>query len=131
MSHFLGFLSDEDLKMNMMKADSLVFVRPDDITAAAAFPTRLPEYLVTGRPVITAGVGDIPEYLQDEKDAMVATPCTPKNIAEKIEKLMQMPDRGTQIGRNGFQRASEVFNAKSRTQEIYEFFKLLKAAKAL
>ena len=70
---------------------------------------------MTGRPVVTAGVGDIPEYLQDEKDAMVATPCTPKNIAGKIEKLMQLSDRGAQIGQNGFQRASEVFNAKSRT----------------
>ena len=120
---FLGYLSDDDLKIKLKEANALVFVRPNDVTAAAAFPTRLPEYLVTSRPVVAAGVGDIPEYLQDERDAILVSPCTPQNLAHKIEKLMQLPDKGAQIGLNGFQIAQQAFNAKTLTKEIYDFLK--------
>lgn len=118
---FLGRVSDDEVTRRLGTADVLLFVRPDDLTARAAFPTRLPEYLVSGTPVIAAGVGDIPIYLRDGVDAMVVKPCTAENIAGKIESLMKMPDRGLAIGRSGFERASECFNYKARTAEIARF----------
>jgi len=118
---FLGRVSDEEVVRRLQSADALVFPRINDISSRAAFPTRLPEYLVSGRPVITAGVGDIPEYLRDGIDAMVVSPCNAETIAQRIEDLMKMPDRGKSIGANGFERAREFFNYKTRTKQIFEF----------
>jgi glycosyltransferase involved in cell wall biosynthesis len=126
---FLGRVSDEEVKKRLAETDALLFVRPDDITAKAAFPTRLPEYLITGNPVITAGVGDIPHYLRDGIDALVVKPCIADKIAEKIITLIQMPDKGKAIGLSGFDCANKYFNYKTRTMEILEFMEMLRKKK--
>jgi Glycosyltransferase len=123
---FLGRVSDEDVIRILTTADALLLVRPDDVVTRAAFPTRLPEYLTSGTPVIITGVGDIPKYLRDGIDGMVIGSCTPEAIAERIEMLMNMPDRGRRIAEGGFECAKKNFDYKSRTKEILEFIETLK-----
>ena len=126
---FLGRVSDEEVVRRITTANALLLIRPDDIVTRAAFPTRLPEYLTSGTPVIVTGIGDIPKYLRDGFDGMVIGSCAPEAIAERIEMLMNMPDRGWRIAEGGFECAKKNFNYKSRTREILEFIETLKSRK--
>lgn len=122
---FTGHVDDAEVVKRLNSANALLFVRPDDICAKAAFPTRLPEYLITGRPVIVSGVGDIPMYLRNGIDAMIVKQCTPSAIAEQIERLINMNDWGQSIGIAGFKQAKKFFDYKTRANEIYNFIQEL------
>jgi glycosyltransferase involved in cell wall biosynthesis len=122
---FRGRVSDSEVKSYLSKADGLIFIRADNIMAKAAFPTRLPEYLVSGKPVVAAGVGDIPAYLRDGVDAVIIFPVTIDKIAQGIERLVQMPDKGASIGISGFHQAERFFDYRTRTRQILEFAKSL------
>lgn len=123
---FAGRVSEQELDHNMKNADAFLFVRPDDLSARAAFPTRLPEYLTRAKPVITAGVGDIPEYLKDKEDACVLRPCNSENIAQTVEWLISNPAKARDIGLSGYEKAKRYFNYKEETHKLFEFIHQIK-----
>ena len=118
---FYGRVSDEEVKNRICSSDALIFVRKDCSAAKAAFPTRIPEYLVSGIPVIASAVTDIPYYLKDGKDAMLISECSPEGIFRKIKQLIELPDRGISIGRSGFNAARKHFDYLTRAKQINDF----------
>ena len=48
--------------------------RPDSRQARGGFPTKLGEYLATGKPVCVTKVGEITVYLEDNVSAFLAEP---------------------------------------------------------
>ncbi len=57
-----GYLSSDQLKEKLLRADLLINPRPPDRGAAAmSFPSKLIEYLAVGRPVLTTRISSIPE----------------------------------------------------------------------
>jgi len=65
--HFVGQLSRTDVPAYLVGAKVLVLARPTSIVADAGFPSKLTEYLSTGKPVLVTRVGDIPYILKIEK----------------------------------------------------------------
>lgn len=118
---FWGRVSDEDVRRHLMESDALVFTRLSGRPGDAAFPTRLPEYLLTGKPVITSAVSDIGEYLADGVDALVIAPDDSTALAEAIGKLVTRPDRGRSIGAAGQAKCAQCFHYATRAREIAEF----------
>ena len=115
---FRGYLPDDEVTRALVSSDALLFARPDDTCAKAAFPTRLPEYLVSGRPVIAAAVGDIPKYLRHGTDALLFPSGRSETIADHIGHLIALPDHGEAIGRSGFERARQCFNSETNTEKL-------------
>jgi glycosyltransferase involved in cell wall biosynthesis len=118
---FWGRVSDAEVQERLIDSDALLFSRRSGRQAQAAFPTRLPEFLITGRPVISSAVGDIPEFLEDGRDAILVQPDNAASLASGIERLMREPDRGRRIGLNGFRKCHEHFHARSRGRETSAF----------
>ena len=56
----------------LCNAKLLALARPDSIQAQGGFPTKLGEYLATGRPVVVTKVGEIPDYLEDGVNAFLS-----------------------------------------------------------
>lgn len=118
---FVGRVPDNEVPIRLWQSDCLILARPYDRSADAAFPTRLAEYLVSGRPVIVTAVGDIPRYFRDGTDAMIVEPGNPRAIADRIEVLMKMPDWGDTIGKSGRRRALEFFDYRVHAARILDF----------
>lgn len=110
---FLGRVSDENYLSTLCTAHCLVLPRPDCQTVRAAFPTRLPEFLSTGRPVLTTYVPDIPRYLDAGIHAEILTEDTSNALADGILRLWKNPARAKEIGRAGRRRGLEVFDYRS------------------
>ena len=125
---FLGRISDQGVRDLLVGSDALLFTRLSGQPGQAAFPTRLPEYLMTSRPVISSRISDIPLYLEDRRDAILIQPDSDQSLAEGIIRLLAMPDRGTAIGLNGRQRCRECFDYRSRCVQIADFLTGLRAA---
>lgn len=74
-----GFVGPDELLAHAMAADVLINTRPPTAAfAVASFPSKLIEYLATGRPVLTTRIASIPPDLADaffyiEDDGVEAT----------------------------------------------------------
>ncbi|CAH7210006.1 putative Glycosyltransferase involved in cell wall biosynthesis [Vibrio chagasii] len=63
---FLGRLPHQEVISRLFFSDALILARPNNQQAQGGFPSKLGEYLSTGKPVICTDVGDIREVFGDE-----------------------------------------------------------------
>jgi glycosyltransferase involved in cell wall biosynthesis len=83
-----GFLSTDSLITAMSAADILVEPKIDDEENQAAFPQKLAEYLAMGKPIVASAIGDIPEFLHDQYDALLCRPGDPDSLATALRQLL-------------------------------------------
>ena len=118
---FLGRVSDEEYLSQLASAHCLVLPRPECQIVKAAFPTRLPEFLSTGRPVLTTNVPDVPQYLDAGIHAEIVSGDTTNALASGILRLWQDPERALRIGLAGQNRGRQVFDYRHYMQKLSDF----------
>jgi len=118
---FLGSLSDAALAAHLASADGLLLTRRDARTEEMSFPTRLVEYLRTGRPVFVSNVGDISRYLSHGTEAVLLDPGDARKVAAAIAKVALRPDRGAEIGRRGREAGARHFDRRRHAARLLEF----------
>lgn len=87
--YYGGFVSSDELVPELLHADLLINPRPThDAFAAMSFPSKLIEYLATGRPVLTTRIVSIPDtyipyfsFIVDESS---------EGIREAIKNIMEI-----------------------------------------
>ena len=118
---FHGRVNDDALPALLIKADAFILLRRKCHETHASFPTRLPELLLSGIPVITSNVGDIPEYLTDGVNALLIPPEDPATLAESIISLANDPDRRYELGYNGRRIALKSFSYRKYAIRLIQF----------
>jgi len=116
---FTGIVSAKDIPQMLKNAQILALDRPDNIQAKYGFPTKLGEYLLTENPVVVTRVGDIPRFLTDKENALLAKPDDPEDFAKQMDWVVDNSDESLRIGRNGAQIAMNCFNSKIETGKLY------------
>jgi glycosyltransferase involved in cell wall biosynthesis len=119
--HFHGRISDDELYSYLQMADALLLIKMGDPISQAAFPTRLPELLLTGRPVITTNVGDVSEYLHDNVHVIIPPAGDVRAIADRVITLIKERGLGEEIGIQGRKRAIEVFSYQAYVYQFLNF----------
>lgn len=119
----LGFLKDEELK-GVLKASSVLLLPmwSAQERSQCRFPTKLALYLASGRPVVTAPVGEIPRYLTADKSVAFYDDRRPSTLIEKLEGLLNNPEWATSIGAGGHTIARQYFDFKKYERIIRSFF---------
>lgn len=118
---FKGRVPDESYISILSESTCLVLPRPNVQVVRASFPTRLPEFLSTGRPVLTTNVPDVPLYLEENKDAVIVSGDSTEALAEGILYIWKDPERAERIGKAGQKRGQKEFDYLRRTNTIYKF----------
>lgn len=90
-----------DLSAWLLAADALVLCRPLSRQASYGFPTKLVEYLSTGRPVIVTATSDIGYYLRDGVSAFLVPPNDLSAFAQAMRRAESDRDSAAQIGQGG------------------------------
>ena len=104
-----GLLQRDEVVRIINSAYCLALARPDNLQAKYGFPTKLGEYLSTGRPVIVTGVGDIPLFLRDGHNAYVAQPGDLNDFVAKLSSCLSNPNEASVIGERGKELSQTVF----------------------
>lgn len=117
-----GWLSEEEYLHCLAESDAFILLRPDTNEARACFPSRLPEFLRAGRPVIISEVGDVSRYLEHRQSAWLVSPgrCT-QETADAIERLAREPALAATIGTNGRAAFETFFDYRVHTDGLAEF----------
>ncbi len=113
-----GFMDADRLKTLSASATAWIWLRAYDRSGRAAFPTRLPEFLLSARPVLVSMVGDMGEYLTDGVDVMAVKQNHPRAVASSMAALCA--DRGLahRIGSQGAVTAQQKFSIQTWGREL-------------
>ena len=79
----------------------------------ARFPSKLADYLYSGRPVVTSAIGEINKYLRDGNSAFLANPGDINEFAQKISDAVSSKSRNI-VGVNGKQVAESEFSIRTQ-----------------
>jgi len=117
---FLGKKNAEEVPSILLNSDFLVLARPNSSQAKAGFPTKLGEYLASGKPVIITITGEIPKYLTDKESAYLSKPDDIVDFADKLVYALS-DENAEKIGREGYKIARNNFNYQLYGKKLFDF----------
>lgn len=107
--NYHGFVAQDELVPHVLGSDLLINTRPSkESFAMASFPSKLIEYLASGRPVLTTRMAAIPDDLSDAFHYIDDE--TPDGIAAAIRKISEMDPH---------ERNARALEAKTRVLNLY------------
>lgn len=116
---YKGFLSSDEYHRTLNSCDIFCVIRDDSDAANSGFPSKLAEFLATGRAVIVSRVGDVPNFLRDKENALLIQPGSIEDLVKSIKFLLDNPNQIDQIGKKGREVALKAFNNLIESEKLY------------
>lgn len=115
---FTGRVPSGDMPQILKDATILALARPDNLQAQNGFPTKLGEYLATANPVVVTSVGDIPLFIHNKDNGLLAKPGDENDfakqlcwVADNLVEAIEMGNRGKELVDKSFSSKEEVKKA--------------------
>ncbi len=122
---FTGVVGRDEMPGIFQRSRILALARPESKQAEGGFPTKLGEYLAAERLVVITAVGDIPDYLTDGENALLAEPGSVESFAGKLEEGWSDPARARSMAAEGRKLAESTFDYRVQGLRIYHWVKSL------
>jgi glycosyltransferase involved in cell wall biosynthesis len=94
-------------------ADIFVFPSHDE-----GFPRVLYEAMALGIPIVTTFVGGIPNVMKDGENCLRIAVKDPKDIADKLQRLVANPELQTRLAASAHQSVSELMKTWQRSHAV-------------
>jgi len=125
--HFLGFLSEKELRQAYMDCD--IFVLPS-VARSEAFGIVQIEAMACGKPVINTDLpSGVPYVSLDGKTGITVPPSDEKALAEAINTLVSDKELRESCGRAAAERVSSEFHEKEVIKRLYSVLSERRAGK--
>ena len=118
-----GYVTRSELLAQYRQAAALLVPLHDDIVSRARFPSKIGEYLASGRPVVTTQIGEIGRFLRDGETAFVAETPDVEEFAAKMVDALDDPASAARIGAAGRRVAEKHFQYDLHAERLHAFFK--------
>jgi glycosyltransferase involved in cell wall biosynthesis len=112
---FLGKVNSSYVPYVLCNAKVLVSLRPPSSQAFYGFPTKIIEYLLSGKPVVTSITGELNKYMIDKENCFITT-GSKDNVIETIQLVLADNILANRIGANGRNLVLKEFNAETIAQ---------------
>lgn len=119
---FRGRVDSSKMPAVLLEADCLIMAPPTDFDSGG-FPTKLGEFLATGKPVICTKVSEIPLYLNSE-NCVLLEPDNHSAMVNAICDVVNNYKAYENIGINGRKVALKHFNVETYVDGLIKFLKL-------
>jgi glycosyltransferase involved in cell wall biosynthesis len=119
---FTGLLAQHETPAYLSACDLCVspHVPNADGTAFFGSPTKLFEYLATGRPVLASDLGQIGEVLDHERNALLVPPGDVGALVDGLVRLAEDPALRERLGSEGVNDARARFSWTAHVQRILD-----------
>lgn len=118
---FWGNVERDKIPELLCNAKILALARPSSLQSSGGFPTKLGEYLSTGKPVVVTSVGEIPIYLKDNENAFLVAPDDNQAFARKIEFIIENYEFALEVAKKGKRLTEDIFNYKVQSERIHNY----------
>lgn len=118
---FTGEVTSEEMPSLLKNASILALSRPDSVQARNGFPTKLGEYLATGNPVVVTNVGEIPLFIKDKYNGIIANESDVVDFAEKLVWVADNPKEAHEIGLKGKDLVNSEFSNIKQSEKVLSY----------
>jgi glycosyltransferase involved in cell wall biosynthesis len=125
-----GLMSRERLLDAYRDCAALLLPMKDEPRSLARCPTKLGEYLASGRPVVATGIGELGLLLSDGKNAFLTEPGNVRSFADAVLTVLRDPEHACAVGRDGRAFAEQVLDYRRYSGPLCEFFTAVCAKRA-
>lgn len=115
---YKGFVPSADYQDLLNSCEIFCVIRDNSGAANTGFPSKLAEYLATGKAVIVTNVGDVASYLVDKENALLVPPEDLGALVSAIRYLINNPEQVNVIGSKGRAVAIDRFNSRIESQKL-------------
>lgn len=122
--HFLGNISESNLLAYQKYCRMLVINKHINDQNLHNFPTKLGEFLILERPVITTGVGEMGKYLKHNENSIIVPVNNVPALANAILYILNNPEVSKRLAENGKITAQTHFNFMIQGKRLAEFLNL-------
>jgi glycosyltransferase involved in cell wall biosynthesis len=123
---FTGRIGASDMPRILCGAKMLALARPDNEQSKYGFPTKLGEYLATGKPVVVTDVGEIGLFLKDKINCRLCKPGDVHDFTEKMKWVAENYEEALEIGRMGQKLVKAEFSCVEQCKSVLSFYNKLK-----
>jgi glycosyltransferase involved in cell wall biosynthesis len=128
---FAGAVPRSEVPARLLAGDIMALPRASGTFSTAGFPTKLGEYLASGKPVVVTKTGEIPQYLQDRVNAFLTPPDDTEAFTNTMRYVLSHPEEAREVGRRGREVAAHYFDFQFHGARIAEFIRSLRQAALL
>lgn len=114
-----GQIENAQIPSILINSEALITTPREYVSGG--FPTKLVEYLLSGRPVIASKIGELELYLTDNENVFFNIPGDVISIGERILNLEIKPEEANMVGLNGKKVALSKFNVSSYLPKLINF----------
>ncbi len=120
----IGIQPKEKLPKLLKAAD--ILVQPGKANAFNLYrlPSKLPEFLAAGKPVITSNA-NLALRMGDGGECLKLDIGAPREIADLCIRIIENPELGHRLGQKGKAFAEKNFSIHSNTAKLLEFYELI------
>jgi len=122
---FTGRIERKKIPTYLNNAELLCLARPDSLQARGGFPTKLGEYLATGKPVVITNTGEISKFIKDGANGFIAETNEPKVFAQKLDEALSNLEYAKTLGLEGKKLVEKEFNYKVQSKLLLDLFENL------
>ncbi|MDJ0647350.1 MAG: glycosyltransferase [Xenococcaceae cyanobacterium MO_188.B19] len=120
----LGWVNRKKIPEILALADILVQPGKSDEFNDYRFPSKIPEFLAMGKPVILPDA-NIAKILVDKKNALILDSVDENSLPEMIDFIVDNPDLSYTIGQNALKFCEENLNWTNSGKKLYSFYQSL------
>ncbi len=117
-----GYVSRPEMILRMSNAAVLALAKPLNLQSEHCVPTKIAEYLSTGKPVLSTKTGSIPKFLTNKKDSFLTEPNNPEQLADTLFNIYTDYPNSEIVGENGRILAQNQFEYTKQGDRIIAFF---------
>lgn len=117
----LEYLKREEILNYVTHSHILVMVRANNFETQASYPSKLTEFLVTSKPVITVNVGEISDYLTDGINAFIIESGDVDALSEKLNFVLDNYSYAKEVALKGKELTNTIFNYNFQTKRMINF----------
>jgi glycosyltransferase involved in cell wall biosynthesis len=119
---YKGFLGTDEYYQLLNDCDIFCMTRINSKFANAGFPFKLGEFLASGKAVIATSVGDVPNYLFNDINALVIHPNSVDEIIDALLLFIEDPEKRVALGTEARKTAERCFDSDTVGRKLLSIF---------
>lgn len=120
--HIVGKVSKQEVDERLSEAHFLILMRPDSRYSRAGFPSKVPEAMAAGVPVITNMTSDLELYIKDGVNGFVVDEFSAAAFADAIRKALGIRDEDFQhMSEEALSTATQKFDRHVHVKKMKKF----------
>jgi glycosyltransferase involved in cell wall biosynthesis len=118
---FLGRVPRDRVLAELRRAHFSVLVRPPVGYAQAGFPSKVPESLAAGCPVLLNHTSDLRRYIVDGREGIVLDGCDAADVRRGIERALRLDDPAWWAMSRAARQRAYCFDYRAWTPVVSDF----------